>query len=309
MSRVHLSRCDAYERAAVEASVDATWTADIARGSRVLVKPNFLRAAGPERCVSPHPEVVRAVCLKLLEAGATVTIADSPAFGSARGVAATCGVLAVADELGIEVRGYSAIPTYVRTGAPTNLTLQLAREVMEADAVINLCKLKSHQQLGMTLAVKNLFGCIVGKRKPAWHMRLGDRDNLFGEMLLEVYRHVAPVLNVCDGVIGMEGNGPGHGDPRPVGVIAASDDGVALDVILATLVGFDPEELRTTRAARALGVGTPDRAGIEIVGDPLEGWSIDDWKRPEGLPIFFNPVRVGVSTAKQVGYLVRRRLS
>ena len=126
-------------------------------------------------------------------------------------------------------------------------------------------------------------------------------------MLVEVYRHVAPVLNVCDGVIAMEGNGPSEGDPRPVRVIAAAADAVALDVVLATLVGFDAELLRTTRAARTLGVGTPDLADIDVIGAALEDWDIRDWKRADGMPIFFDPVRVGKSTARQARYVLGLR--
>ena len=205
------------------------------------------------------------------------------------------------------VTGFSK-PVSVRTEGPRSLRLQLAREVMEADAVVNLCKFKGHQQLGMTLAVKNLFGCIVGKRKPAWHLRLGDRDNGFGEMLVEVYRHVAPSISICDGVLGMEGNGPGDGDPRMLGLLLAAEDGVALDRVGAELVGYPAEELRVLRAARSLGVGSSDIESIEVVGAPLDELKIEDWKRPEALPIFFNPARVAWSTAKQAVFLARRRV-
>jgi len=317
MSVVSLARCADYERSAVEAGVEAAlapfgglagvdgFGRRIQRGSKVLVKPNFLKAAPPEACVSPHPEVVRAVCRGLLELGADVTIGDSPAFGSARGVAEANGIAAVADELGIPLIGFSR-PVHVNTGNPLRLRLQLAREAVKADAVVNLCKLKGHQQLGMTVAVKNLFGCIVGKRKPAWHMRLGDRDNRFGEMLVEVYRHVAPVISLCDAVVAMEGEGPGDGDPRPVGLLMAAADAAALDAVAHELVGY-PHPLRVLQAARTLGVGTPDLAKIELAGDAsLDDYRIADWKLATDVPIFFNPVRVGWSATKQAYFLAKQ---
>lgn len=316
MSKVGLARCGSYSPADVDAALDVAlapfgglagasgFGRTIGRGSRVLVKPNFLRAAPADRAVTPHPAVARAVCQRLLDLGAQVTIADSPAFGSARVVAEACGIAEVADELGIEVRGFSR-PVRVRT--PTNRTLQLGREAVEADAVVNLCKLKGHQQVGMTMAVKNLFGCIVGKRKPAWHMRLGDRDNRFGELLVEVYRTVAPTISICDAVVAMEGDGPGDGDPRHLGLLLAAEDGVALDTVAATVVGFDAPSLRTYRAAAALGVGTPALQDIEVLGDArVEDVAIDDWKLAREVPIFFNPLRVGWSTAKQAAFLARR---
>jgi len=315
-SKVGLVRCSSYERTTVEAAVDrvlapfgglggaAGFGRTISEGSAVLVKPNFLRAAASDAAVSPHPEVVRAVCTRLLDLGARVRIGDSPAFGTAHGAAKACGVLSVADELGIPIVEFRT----ARTVQAGGLKLQLDREVLEADAVINLCKFKAHQQLGLTLAVKNLFGCITGKRKPLWHLRLGDRDNGFGEMLVEVYRQVAPTLSLCDGIVAMEGNGPGLGTPRPLGLLLAAEDGVALDSTGAQIVGFPLDQLRTYRAAVSLGIGTPEPEGIEILGDiTLHDATISDWKSPESLPIFFNPARVGWSTAKQALLLMKMK--
>ena len=318
-SKVSLVRCSSYESAEVDEALDALleplgglssvsgFGRGIAAGSRVLVKPNFLRAATSEASVSPHPEVLRGLCTRLLDLGAKIRIGDSPAFGTARGAAKACGILDVAEELGIPIVEFNKA-IKVPTGPPTNLTLQLDREVLEADAIINLCKFKGHQQLGLTLAVKNLFGCITGKRKPAWHLRLGDRDNGFGEMLVEVYRHVAPSLSVCDGVVAMQGNGPGDGEPRPLGVLLASEDGVALDSVGAQIVGYPLEDLRVFRAARDLDIGSPLLESIEVVGGvDLDEVRIDNWKFPESLPIFFNPARVAWSTAKQALFLAGLR--
>lgn len=321
MSKVALARCSRYEPSEVGAALDRAldpfgglggasgFGRGITSGSKVLVKPNFLRAAATGAAVSPHPDVVRAVCERLLDLGARVRIGDSPAFGTARGTAKACGVLAVADDLGIPVVEFKK-PEIIKTGPPSGLSLQIDREVMQADAVVNICKFKGHQQLGMTLAVKNLFGCITGKRKPAWHLRLGDRGNGFGEMLVEVYRAVAPTISICDGIVAMEGNGPGDGTTRPLGLLMAAEDGVALDTVGALVVGYPLEELRVYRAACALGVGTPDPGAIEVVGDlSLDEARIDDWKFPESLPIFFNPARVAWSTAKQALMLAQMKAS
>jgi len=319
MSKVALVQCASYERETVDAAIGRAlepfgglagasgFGRRIDAGSKVLVKPNFLRAAPSEAAVSPHPEIVRAVCTRLLDLGAKVRIGDSPAFGTAQGAAKACGVLKVAKELGIPVVEFRQ-PRSVRTAAVGGLNLQIDREVLESDAVINLCKFKGHQQLGLTLAVKNLFGCITGKRKPIWHLRLGDRGNEFGEMLVEVYRHVAPTISVCDGVVAMEGNGPGLGIPRPLGLVMAAEDGVALDTVGAQIVGYPLEKLRVYCAARDLGVGAFDPDAIEIIGDlPLDQALVFDWKLPESLPIFFNPARVGWSTAKQALLLMKMR--
>ena len=106
----------------------------------------------------------------------------------------------------------------------------------------------------------------------------------------------------------MEGNGPGLGTPRALGLILAAEDGVALDTIGAQIVGYPLEELRVYRAARDLGVGCSDPERIELFGDlPLAVARVADWKWPESLPIFFNPARVGWSTAKQALFLLKMK--
>jgi len=272
----------------------------ISRGSRVLVKPNFLRAAPPESALSPHPALVRALLEQLLSAGAQVRLGDSPAFGTARGVAEANGIAAIADELGVPIVEFRR-PRTIPSPAGLPGTLQIDHEVLEAEAVINLCKLKAHSQMLMTGAVKNLFGCITGKRKPLWHMRLGDRDNLFAELMLAIYRQVAPVVSICDAVLAMEGEGPGRGDPRMVGLLLAAEDGVALDAVLAELVGHEASEVRILRAAQQLGIGSAHLQDIKIVGDAaIDEVRIEDWKRPEAIDIAFGPGQVIRSAMRQV---------
>ncbi len=320
MSRVSVQPCPSYERSVVEEALSAAlapfgglggasgFGRSIGRGTRVLIKPNFLRAAPSERAVSPHPEVLRALLALLSDLGAVVRIGDSPAFGTATSVAKVTGIAKVAAEFAVPVVEFRT-PRNISSGAPNHRTLLIDREVVEAEAVLNLCKFKGHQQLGMTLAVKNLFGCVTGKRKPVWHLRLGDRDNGFGEMLVEVYRAVGPVLSICDGVVAMDGNGPGEGRARPLGLLLAAEDGVALDAVGARLVGFPPESLRVLQAARDLGVGQPAIEAIEVLGpESLDALQVDDWLLPDSLPIFFNPARIALSTAKQVALLAGLRL-
>ncbi|HCP47556.1 MAG TPA: hypothetical protein DIU15_16060, partial [Deltaproteobacteria bacterium] len=262
-----------------------------------------------ERAVSPHPELVRALCTRLLDLGAVVRIGDSPAFGTARGVARATGILDVAKGLGVPVVELRN-PGQVITAGPKPLRLQIDREVLDSDAVINLCKLKNHQQMGMTGAVKNLFGCITGKRKPVWHLRLGDHRNDFAEMLIEVYRNIGPVVSICDGILAMEGNGPGEGDPRSLGILLAAEDGVAMDVVSAQVVGHPLDELRILGAARDLQVGCWNPDNIDVVGDcTVDAVQVHDWRPADPLPIFFNPARVAWSTAKQVGLMARMRLA
>ena len=125
-------------------------------------------------------------------------------------------------------------------------------------------------------------------------------------MLVEVYRHVAPTLSICDGILAMEGDGPGRGTPRHLGLLLAAEDGVALDAVGAAIVGYPATELRVLQAASRLGVGCSELEDIEVISDlPLENHLVDNWKFPESLPIFFNPGRVAWSTAKQALLLAK----
>ncbi len=281
---------------------------NISRGSSVLIKPNFLRAAPAEAALSPHPQLVRALLEELLSLGANIKIGDSPAFGTARGVAEATGIAAVADAMGVPVIEFRK-PIKIDAAGFTTGTLQIDREVVESDAVINLCKLKSHSQMLMTGAVKNLFGCITGKRKPLWHMRLGDRDNLFAELMVALYREIGPVVSICDAILAMEGNGPGKGEPRKVGLLLAAEDGVALDTVLAQIVGHQSQEVPILRAARDLGCGTSQLEDIELHGDiSLAEAHIEDWQLPEPMDIAFGPVQVLRSAIKQIGIRSRHLL-
>lgn len=217
-------------------------------GSRVLVKPNFLKPARAEQAVTTHPEVILAVVeAALAEGAARVVVGDSPGVHSGRTVAKKLGLLEPLARLGVDVVDLADPVTVENPAGRVYKKLELARAVVEADVVLNLCKLKTHALMTLTLATKNTFGAVAGLRKAAWHLEAGRDPVQFGRMLNDVARRVAPALSIADAVVAMEGNGPGAGEPRQVGVLAASPDLAALDQFLCELVGFPPHELATLR--------------------------------------------------------------
>jgi Pyruvate/2-oxoacid:ferredoxin oxidoreductase delta subunit len=147
---------------------------------------------------------------------------------------------------------------------------------MEADLVINLAKLKSHAQMYMTLGVKNLFGTVVGLRKPQWHMRAGVDRTMFAKLLVRIHQAVAPAFTIVDGILALEGQGPGKsGRPRALGLLVGGADAHAVDKTVCTLLGLDPNELLTYRLARELGFFDGD---VHVNGDIH---IVDDFKFPE----------------------------
>lgn len=275
--RVSLRRCSCYERSSVAATVGAI-AADLAgglknivpAGARVLLKPNLLRPATPEQVVCPHPELVRAVAQSCIDAGAArVRIGDSPGISTARRVAEKSGIAQVARELGIEVVEFEDTATVPTPEGFIHRQFTIAAEVLRSDIIINIAKCKTHAIMGLTLAVKNLYGVLVGKQKARWHFQCGRDHRFFARLLVELAYTVNPALSIVDAVVGMEGNGPGNGTPRHLGFIAASRDMLSLDRIVADIVGFSPDAIPTFAAARDMGFDIATEH-IHVVGDRIE---------------------------------------
>ncbi len=283
-SDVSFVRCSDYTTdsisSAVRRSVDLLGGigAFVQPGNRVLLKPNLLKARPPEAAVTTHPEVVRAAIRLVHEAGGTALVGDSPGMGSLQKVAERTGILDVITEEGAHLVEFDAALQIKNTGRFQQF--EIARAVREADAIINLPKLKTHGMTTLTGAVKNLFGCIPGKRKVQWHFSTGVNRDLFMRMLVELYAVLDPRLTIVDAVIGMEGNGPGSGDPRRIGAVFGGRDAVAVDVACARLLGVDPDRLPIIRAAAAAGIGETDADRIRVFGDSFESGAVSSFRLP-----------------------------
>ena len=230
----------------------------------MLIKPNLLSAKPPEAAVTTHPELLRAVIEEVLEAGGIPLVGDSPGVGSGVRVAERSGMLAVIRETGATFVPFTE--TVKVAGKGTFREFELARPYLEADRLINLPKLKTHEMMTMTCCVKNLFGAVVGTQKAAWHLKAGKDKELFAEMLVEVYRLREPDLNIVDAVVAMEGDGPGSGDPRRVGLLMAGENAVAVDAVAAEVAGIPKKLLYTQSAAARLGLPGSDRREVDCVG-------------------------------------------
>ena len=270
MYQVAVQRVEDYQRARIKEGVVRLleplggMERYVSPGERVLIKPNLLSAKPPEAAVTTHPELLRAVIELVQQAGGVALVGDSPGFGSARRVAERSGVLRVVEETGAQFVEFDE--TSPVSGKGTFRRFELARVYLEADRLINLPKLKTHEMMTMTCCVKNLFGAIVGTQKAAWHLKAGADKELFAEMLLEVYRLREPDLNIVDAVVAMEGNGPGSGDPCQVGLLLAGENAVAVDMIAAEIAGIPKKLLYLESAARRLNLPGSLRDEITIRG-------------------------------------------
>ncbi len=244
----------------------------IPTGTRVLVKPNFLSPASPDEALLTHPAVVKAVCEYLLQKRARVTVSDSPALGSFDKILKDNGIRDALAGLDVELAEFRT-SVKVDIGDPFG-RIDMAEEALGADMVINLPKLKTHSQMLLTLGVKNCFGCIAGFRKAEWHMRTGVNHEMFARLLVQIHQAVNPSLTILDGIIALEGQGPGRGGvPRHVGVLMASNSALAIDVTVCRMLGIEPETLPTNKMARQMGL-MPDPIDVEGVLPRVENFKI-----------------------------------
>lgn len=273
MYQVSVEKVGEYDRALVKAGVVRLleplggMERYVKPGERVLIKPNMLSAKPAEAAVTTHPEVLRAVIELVQQAGGIAQVGDSPGYGSTRRVAERSGMLQVVEETGAQLVPFDE--TVPVQGAGTFRCFDLARPYLEADRLINLPKLKTHEMMTMTCCVKNLFGSVVGTQKAAWHLKAGADKELFAAMLLEVYLLREPDLNIVDAIVAMEGNGPGSGDPCQVGLLLAGANAVAVDVVAAEIASIPKKLLYLESAARRLALSGSDRAEIVGCGVPL----------------------------------------
>lgn len=129
----------------------------------------------------------------------------------------------------------------------------LLEPVLDCDVIINLPKLKTHMMTGLSAATKNLFGCIPGLQKAEWHMRFPDKER-FGGMLVDLLCTVKPSFAILDGILAQEGDGPAGGTPRMVGIVAAAEDHLQMDLALCRMLGIRPKDVPYLNAAISRGL-------------------------------------------------------
>jgi uncharacterized protein (DUF362 family) len=308
---VALTRCSSYDRNTVTHAISRQFEllGGIERfvkpGDRVLLKPNFIAPRSPEQdATQTHPAVIIEVARLLKDFGAKPFVGDSPGWGEIQACAEALDLIEPLGKLGVPIRALDD-PRTKRVG-PRGPRVALSAVALEADAMINLPKLKAHQQLLVTLAVKNLFGCVPGKRKALWHYRRGGNPTSFCEMLIGISLFLKPALTLIDGIVAMEGSGPSNGDDKALGWLIAGTDPIACETACCRLIGIDPEQVPVLRTARQMQLDGLDLDQIELLGDPLPEKPESEFKLPTLIPIRFSLARVFHSKCRQMLLLARR---
>lgn len=272
MADVAIVRCADYAaveeplRQALELAGGLDW---VQPGMKVALKVNLVSGGKPDSAITTHPALVAALARLLVARGAEVRVGDSPGglYTAAflNHIYAASGMTAV-EETGARLnRDFSQREVLFPEGK-TLRAFQYTAWLDWADAVINVCKLKTHGMMGMSCAAKNLFGVVPGTLKPEYHFRHSHPDD-FADMILDLDDYVRPRMNVCDAVVGMEGNGPTAGTPRAVGAVLAARNPHALDLACAHIIGIRPGDVPTLAAAQRRGYIPDSAAALEIAGE------------------------------------------
>ncbi len=298
LNKVSLVKCTNYSKDDIRDAVEKTFTFFggigniVNKGSKVLLKPNFLKESSPRKCIITHPVVIEVVAEMVLEAGATPIIGDSPAFGSVEKVARRIGLDKVAEKLGIDIIELDKPRKVSINCGGKEFSLTVSGRALDVDAIINIPKLKVHVQVLFTAGVKNLYGCVSGKQKAWRHFKAKNDLEWYADMLIANYQLVKPVFTIVDGVLAMEEKGPTGGRAKDVSLLVGGIDVIAVDRVIAEVLSVNQEDVPILRAAKRLGVGVQDLSKIEITGEDLAAVKVHDFIFPELSPIGFDFIRV-----------------
>jgi uncharacterized protein (DUF362 family) len=270
----------------------------VRRGQRVLIKPNLIAPRPRKRAAQTDPAVIVETARLLIDFGCKPFVGDSPAWSNVFACVRALGVEEALKKLSVPVRQLNR-PRRCRIGV-SNTDVGISSVVLDADVIINLPKLKTHQQLVATFAVKNMFGTVTGKKKALWHFSKGKKEHRFCEFLIDIYRHVNPVVSIIDAVTVMDGPGPIRGRARPLGYLIGGTDAIACEIICCKLVNVSADEIPIIRTARRMGFGVSDSEEIEVVGDEPAAGVCGDFELAEPIPIRFSLLHVCKSACKQV---------
>jgi uncharacterized protein (DUF362 family)/ferredoxin len=254
----------------------------IKQGKRVLVKINHLPPASPaEKGIVTHPVFVEAVLSLLKETGAQITLGDDIESGAEDGYLIS-GFRQMSERVGVELINLREAG-FIEVECHGSLLEKVcvSRACLEADVIVNLPKFKAHALTVFTGCIKNMYGVIPAGLRTRFHGEYPKLED-FCQVIVDIFATVKPQLNIMDGIVAMEGEGPACGDLKKLGVILAGWDAVAVDTVATKIIGLEPTAVATTRFAGEWGLGVGDLKSIEILGEKFEDIMVSDFRLPTG---------------------------
>jgi len=273
MSKVVVLKCEEYDLDLIYPKL--LWALEqlggiehiIAKEKVILLKPNLVVASSPEKAVTTHPVVFEAIGKILYEKGYKILYGDSPGLGNPFNVAKKSGLVSIAEKYNMIHGDFSDGKKISIPESRVCKQFDIVNAMFEADAIINLPKMKTHALQRITGAIKNPFGMVLGYNKATMHSRYTNAF-IFSEMLIDLNKYLKVDLHIMDGILAMERNGPRNGDPIKMNVILVSTDPVALDSVFCRLVDVNPDRIPTITFGEKYGLG--NYHNVELIGDELE---------------------------------------
>lgn len=287
---VCLARQENYDIPALKAHIsrfldELGISADGFAKKRVVIKPNLVRKMDASLGGTTHPAVLEAAVSVLRERGADhLLIAESPGGlyteSALRAAYRVCGLAEVAERMGVPLNYDLTSVTLEAPNGQVSKVFHIIKPIAEADVIVNLCKLKSHGLTTLTAAAKNYFGTVPGTEKFEMHARFPDLTDFSGMLvdLVEMLTSRTRTVNLVDGIVAMEGNGPTNGSPRKVGVLLCSENPFAADWIAHRILDM---EGRVKMLDIAASRGLVDPENLPVIGERPEDVAVDDFVLPD----------------------------
>ncbi len=302
-TKVCITRCPDYDRehlaASLEELIRSLELKITLNSANVLLKPNLISAKhGPLACT--EGSFILAVARLLKDYGARLSIGDSPAFGTSLSVLSQLDLIESLKKMDVKIINFEKAR---QVKLPSGRNVGMSIEALESDLLVNIPRIKAHAQLRITMAVKNYFGCVVGVRKPALHMIHGGNKGAFPSLLGELLTVLGPGFSLLDGIDAMNKTGPIKGERYRLGVVAASENPVALDSALLTALDVDPQSSPLLLACREIGFAGTDPGELLFPLLSPANLIVKDhsFSVPEQLaPIRFNPFRFFKNNLRRV---------
>lgn len=269
-------------------------------GKCVLIKPNVLSDAHPEKAITTNPAVVEALAIVLEERGAAkIMMGDSPGLHTPGFAARNSGLAAVCERRQVEWQDFSKDNRSHRL--TRRISAPMAAAIDMADVVISVAKMKTHQLMYMTGCVKNMFGLVPGLNKSPMHLKAPSREQ-FAKVIVSIFKESHTDYAILDGIVAMEGPGPANGYPKRADLLLASRDAFAVDRAASVIMGYDPETIPILREGEKQGLTDPALYTYPILRP--EDVAIKDFARIEQkksnlfvdliMPIFLRPFRMSM---------------
>lgn len=282
----YIEECPSYEPADVQAALGALLESSgsldwVQPGMKIGIKLNLCAAKSPDTAAVTHPALASELTRLLVARGAKVVLGDScggPYNAKFLQRVYDATQMGICEEVGGKLNDNFNTSTVEFEAGVTLKTYACTEWLLECDEVINFCKLKSHGMMGITAAVKNLYGIIPGTIKSEYHYLHKD-PGAFANMLVDLNESLRPRLVIVDAIDIMEGNGPTMGEPRHMGLLMASTSPYELDRIGASLLGVNESEIPYMVAAINRGLIEETASASSELDELVAQYGLSDFKR------------------------------